>query len=182
MPPKYARDISTLQSKASMWWNENLKDENSTVSIIPRLLETQDDFIKILQLGKSTPTQVFDLVKAANFPANLFLKHLSIISDYGGEPIQRLGRSFSAVFPKKNKAGKSIIDYVWRSQKYEYVFESMPVKRLSNSKLHIDGKGLQKQQAFDGLKRDMTMILLYASTSESSNQAGLEACVVGSLL
>ncbi len=182
MLPQYARDISTLRSKASMWWNESLKDGNSTLSIIPKLLETQDDFINILQLSKSAPTQVFELVKAANFPANLFLKHLSILSDYGGESIQRLGNSFNDIFPKTNQANNPVIDYIWKGKKYEYVFESMPVKGLSNSKLHIDAKGLQKKDAFDGLKRDMTMILLYASTSESFNQAGLETCVIGSLL
>ncbi len=180
--PNYARDIATLQSHAAMWWLENLKDENATISIIPRLLETQDDFISILQLSKNSPTQVFDLVKAAGFPANLFLKHLVVISDYGGEPIQRLGRSFTDIFREKNQLGKPGMDYVWRGRNYQYIFESMPVKGLGNKKLDIDGKGLQLAKPFDGLKRDMTMILLYASTSDVSEHAGLEVCLLGSLL
>ena len=180
--PNYSRDIITLQSNAAMWWSESLKDENTTISIIPKLLETQDDFIAILQLNKDSPTQVFELVKAANFPANLFLKHLVIISDYGGEPIQRLGRSFSNIFTKKDQKGKPLMNYVWRGANFQYTFESMPVKGLSNRKLHIDGKGLRSDKSWDNLKRDMTMILLYASTSDLSENGGLEVCLLGSLL
>jgi len=180
--PNYARDIITLQSYAAMWWTESLKDENATISVIPRLLETQEDFISILQLSKKNPTQVFELVEAAKFPANLFLKHLVVISDYGGEPIQRLGKSFTDIFTKRDQTGKPIMDYVWRGTNYQYVFESMPVKGLGNEKLDIDGNGLQSDKPFDSLKRDMTMILLYASTSDVSAQAGLEVCLLGSLL
>jgi hypothetical protein len=179
----YARDIITLQSYATMWWPANLKDKNATISIIPRLLETQDDFISILQLSKKNPTQVFNLVEAAKFPANLFLKHLVIISDYGAEPMEKLRKNFTNIFTKKDQTGKPIMDYVWRGKNYQYVFESMPVKGLlDNKKLNIDGEGLQNDKPFDTLKRDMTMILLYASTSEVSDYAGLDVCILGSLL
>ncbi len=178
----YARDIHALKSHAVMWWPEDFKNENATISIIPRLLETQDDFISILKLSKNSPTQVFELVEAAKFPANLFLKHLVVISDYGGELIQRLGKSFTDIFTKKDLTGKPIMDYIWKQRNYQYIFKSMPVKGLSNTKLNIDGKGLQSEQPFDSLKRDMTMILLYASTSDVSELAGLEVCLLGSLL
>lgn len=117
--PNYARDILTLQNHATMWWNENLKDENSAISIIPKLLETQDDFISILQLSKNSPTQVFKLVKAAELPANLFLKHLVVISDYGGELIQRLGKNFKDIFTDTDKNGKPIMNYVWKGKNYQ---------------------------------------------------------------
>ncbi|NJL89276.1 MAG: hypothetical protein HC916_05330 [Coleofasciculaceae cyanobacterium SM2_1_6] len=180
--PNYVRDITTLQSHAVMWWTEKSKEENTTVSVIPRLLETQEDFISILQLSKNSPTQIFDLVKAAEFPANLFLKHLAVISDYDGELIQILGRNFTTIFTKVDQTGNPIMNYVWRGNNYQYIFESMPVKGLSNKKLNIDGNGLKLDKSFDSLKRDMTMILLYASTSNISGYAGLDACLLGSLL
>ena len=179
----YARDIITLQSYAAMWWPANLKDKNATISIIPRLLETQDDFISILQLSKKNPTQVFNLVEAAKFPANLFLKHLVIISDYGAEPMEKLRKNFTNIFTKKDQTGKPIMDYVWRGVNYQYIFESMPVKyKLTNKNLNIDGEGLQVDKPFDGFIRDMTMILLYAGTSEVFEKAGLDVCILGSLL
>ena len=48
----YTRDIVTLQSHASMWWTQNLRHKNAAISIIPKLLQTQDDFISILKLSK----------------------------------------------------------------------------------------------------------------------------------
>lgn len=146
------------------------------------MLQTQDDFISILKLSKNSPTQVFELVRVARFPANLFLKHLVVISNYSGELIQRLGRSFKEIFITKNRSGNIVMNYTWKGKKYQYVFEAMPVKRLSNEKLDIDGNGLQSDKLFDSLKRDITMILLYASTSTVSECAGLEVCLLGSLL
>lgn len=181
--PNYAREIIALQSYASMWWPANLKDKNATINSIPRLLETQDDFISILQLSKKNPTQVFDLVEAAKFPANLFLKHLVIISDYGAEPIEKLRKNFTNIFTKRDQTGKPVMDYIWRGVNYQYAFESMPIKgKLDNKKLHIDDKGLQEDKIFDSLKRDMTMILLYAGTSEVFEKAGLDICILGSIL
>ncbi|QNP30723.1 MULTISPECIES: restriction endonuclease [Cylindrospermopsis] len=179
----YARDINSLKSHATMWWPQNLRDKNATTSIIPRLLETQDDFISILQLSKNNPTQVFELAEAANFPANLFLKHLVVISDYGGELMKRLGESFTTIFTKRDKTNKLVMDYVWKGKNHQYVFESMPIQsKLDNKKLNIDGKGLQFEEPFDGLKRDITMILLYASTSDVSHCAALDLCTLGSIL
>ena len=58
------------------------------------LRQTSD--ILNVSLSKKEPLQVFELIKVAKFPGNLFLKHLVVLSDYGGEPIQKLGRSFIA--------------------------------------------------------------------------------------
>ena len=94
----YKRTIQELESKATLWWSAQLHESNANISIIPKLLETQDDFLRIISLAKGNPFKVFDLLEASEFPANLFLKHLSVLADYGGEPIQRLGRSFDDIF------------------------------------------------------------------------------------
>ncbi len=92
---KYNRNITELQTKAAMWWPEELKAKNALANIIPLLLKTQDDFLHLIILSKNDPFQLFDLIKAAKYPSNLFLKHLVVLSDYGGEPIQRLGRAYT---------------------------------------------------------------------------------------
>jgi hypothetical protein len=48
----YTKDIEALQKNAVLWWPEPLKELNSNASIIPKLLESQDDFISILQLSE----------------------------------------------------------------------------------------------------------------------------------
>jgi hypothetical protein len=178
----YAKNITMLQKNAVLWWPATLKELNSNASIIPKLLESQDDFISILQLSKTSPTQIFDLIDVAKFPANLFLKHLVVISDYGGESMQRLGNNFTDIFTELDSSGKTVMNYVWNGKEYRYIFEALPIKGLGNKKLHIDGVGLQKSRPFDALKRDMVMILLFASTSDVAEQAGLDVCMLGSLL
>ncbi len=180
--PTYNRDIAELRKHAAMWWPESLKQKNSDASVTPKLLDSQERFISILKLCDSDPLQIFDLVKTAAFPANLFLKHLSVITDYGGEPIQRLGKSFTEIFIQRSAAGRPVMEYVWNDRNYRYEFEALPVKGLSNQKLKTDGAGLQSATAMDGTARDMTMLLLYGSTSDGAEHANLEVCDLGTLL
>ena len=99
---KYNRNITELKTKAAMWWPEELKTKNALANVLPLLLKTQEDFLRLLILSKNDPFQLFDLIKVAKYPSNVFLKHLAVLANYGGEPIQRLGRSFGDIFPKEN--------------------------------------------------------------------------------
>lgn len=178
---KYNRNIDELKSHAALWWPEDLKTKNALANVLPLLLKTQDDFLNLLSLSKKEPFQLFDLLKAAKFPANLFLKHLVVLSDYGGEPIQRLGRSFEKIFPKSRK-GKYYFEFIWKNNTHKYEFETLPIKGLNNKKLFIDGDNLSTEHELDGLLKDMIVILLFASTSEQADQAALDSCEIGSLL
>ena len=174
------RTIQELESHAVFWWPEDLKRKNANASIIPKLLESQDDFLKILSLGKKHPEHVFKLLQAANFPANLFLKHLTVLSDYGGEPLQRMGRLFTDIFPKEHDS--YFFSYTWNCKNYKYRFKELPINGLGNKKLHIDGQGLQTDIDLNSLLYDVSMILLHAAASDISEQAGLYKCEVGGLI
>lgn len=170
----YQRTIQELESKATLWWSSQLNEANANISIIPKLLETQDDFLRIISLSKGNPFKVFDLLEASGFPANLFLKHLSVLADYGGEPIQRLGRSFDDIF--KNDNGKYLINFIWEAKKFKYEFKALPVRGLGNKKLFMDGEGLNHVQPLSDIYRDMIVILMFGSTSTVSEEAGLSKC------
>jgi hypothetical protein len=180
--PNYKRAISELRENAVLWWPESLKQKNSDASVTPKLLDSQERFISILNLCDASPTQIFELVETAGFPANLFLKHLSVITDYGGEPIQRLGRSFTEIFTETTPTGRPVMEYVWNDETYHYEFEALPVKGLGNARLKTDGPGLQNPTKMDGLARDMIMLFLYGSTSDGAEHANLEICNLGTLL
>lgn len=176
----YKRTIQELESKATLWWSSNLNQANANISIIPKLLETQDDFLRILSLAKGNPFKVFQLLEASEFPANLFLKHLSVLTDYGGEPIQRLGRSFTDIFKKNND--KYIIKFIWNTTDFEYEFKALPIRGLGNKKLLIDGEGLNHSHPLNDIYKDMIVILMFGSTSIVSKEAGLAKCEIGTLL
>lgn len=175
----YNKDIEELQKQAILWWPDSLNEKNSAISIIPNLVKTQDDFLRILSLSKDNPFHFFDILKASNFPVNFFVKHLCVLADYGGEPIQRLGRSFKDIFFVDDEYR---IDYSWNEEKFSYTFETLPVKGLSNKKLFIDGDGLLIEKEFSGLYKEMIILLMFGSTSTVSNEAGLSACEIGTLL
>lgn len=179
--PKYNRTIEELEKQAALWWPEELKEKNALANVLPLLLETQDDFLNIISLSKKEPLQVFELIKVAKFPGNLFLKHLVVLSDYGGEPIQKLGRSFIDIFPK-DKKGNYFFDFVWKAKKYKYIFETFPIKGLNNKKFGIDGDSLSTERELDSMTKDLIAILLFASTSDFAEQGGLDSCEIGTLL
>ena len=132
---KYNRTISELESKAILWWPERLTIENALISVIPKLIETQDEFLGVISSSNENPYHVFEKINESNLSANLFLKHLCVLADYGGEPIQRLGRAFSAIFKNNNKHS---ISFAWKTNNYTYEFLALPVSGLGNKKLFID--------------------------------------------
>lgn len=176
----YNRKIEELESKAVQWWPEELQEANAKISVIPKLLKTQDDFLRILSLSKDNPYHVFDLLDATKFPANLFLKHLCVLANYGGEPIQRLGRSFDSIF--MNNSGEHLIYFVWESTKHIYQFRALPLSGLGNKKLFIDSDGLRQFKPLSDVYKDMIVLLMFGSTSTVSEEAGLLACEIGSFI
>jgi hypothetical protein len=109
--------------------------------------------------------------------------HLAVLSDYGGEPIQRLGRSFKDIFSKeKGATGKYYFDFIWKEKSFRYEFKALPVNGLNSKKLFIDGSGLIIEKELDDLTCDMIALLLFASTSDYAEHAGLTACEIGTML
>lgn len=174
------RTIDELQEAASMWWPQEIKEIAAEAVDLPRLLNTQAEFLSLLTLSKHAPFKIFDLIETSEFPANLFLKHLVILTDFWGEPIKRLGKSFDMIFPSKK--GSYYFDFDWLGKKYTYEFAKMPIKGLSNTKLLIDGKGQKIAVELDPITKDMIAILLFAGSSDVKYVAGLDICDVGQLL
>lgn len=179
---KYVKTIAELEANAVYWWPSFLAELEGKASIIPLLISTQDKFLSLLTLADKNPNSVFELIKTSAFPANLFLKHLVVLSDFGGEQIQRLNRQFGSVFPKKD--GKHYFSYIWQQKEYEYVFKKLPITaNLNNTKLEIDGKNLLVKQELNELKEDLIAILLYgANCLEESIADNLSKCEIGNLL
>lgn len=179
----FNRGIKELESRAVLWWPKFLSSLEENASIIPKLIETQDAFLSILNLCNKKPFQIFDIIVASKFPANTFLKHLVVLSDFGGEQIQRLNREFSSIFKINRDGGYSLV-FSWMDKEYSYKFQKLPISGvLNNSKLGIDGKGLQAPCNLDGLKEDMIAILLFASSSVDENVAEkLAKCEIGNLM
>lgn len=181
--PNYIKDITELQSRAVFWWPSFLSVLETNASIIPTLIQTQDKFLSLLTLADSNPYKLFDLLKSSEFPANLFLKHLVVLSDFGGEQVQRLNKQFGSVFPDKVD-GKNGFTFTWKEKNYSYKFKKLPVfGNLDNKHLGIDGPSVSKNIPLDEVKEDLIMVLLYGSNSLNESTAhSLMKCDIGNLL
>ncbi|GAA5528815.1 restriction endonuclease [Herpetosiphon gulosus] len=178
----YQRSFEDLESNAIKWWPQELSAIVAQTSIFPILIESQEKFIKILKLPIHYPEQIFEAITSENMPANLFLKHLVVLADYGGEMIQRLVKDFQEIFPQDISTSKYYMDYVYNSNKYRYIFKDLPTGGMGNKKLAIDGKSIILERSLSNIYYDMIMILLYGSTTEQFNLAGLEKCEIGMIL
>jgi hypothetical protein len=177
----YKRTLTELQANASYWWPKILQETEADASIIPLLLKTQDAFVSLLKISGKSPFVIFDLLANTEIPGNLFLKHLIVLSDYGGEPLQRLNSTFDSVFPEKD--GKRSLKFVWKEKEYTYEFTALPIKGLNNKKLGIDGPSLLKPEALSPLYKDVAAILMFGSTSVDESTANtLLKCEIGTLL
>lgn len=179
---KYKKTLEDLESVAIKWWPKDLEEQVAKASVVPLLLKTQDQFTSILKLSSKNPEQIFQVIEAGNLPANLFLKHLVVLTDYGGEMIKRLGKEFDTVFPRQKKSTDRTMQFQFLGSKLQYQFKALPVNGLSNDKLKIDGDAITEPRSLDDLYKDMIMILLFGGSSPASHLASLEKCDLGGLL
>lgn len=167
---RYERTIDELEVHACKWWPSELREVERQLSNLPILLDTQEQFISILTLArKEEPSSIFNLMRAANFPNTLFLKHLIVLTDFGSEPLQRVNNNFAMLFPD-GEFNFDIGDGV-----RTYRFQSLPVRgTLNNAKMHIDTRERMLEGSTDtGMYDDLTMLLIYGAAAISPMVRGI---------
>lgn len=163
------------------FWPVELSEKEAKLSVIPKLVETQDDFIALLGVAVRRIEDLIDIVNLSALTGNLFLKHLMVLSDFGGELIQRTNREFSRLFP----TGK--LEYLWREEgetsPRTYQFKALPARGLSNKKLNLLGRALLDKAPLTPLQEDITVLLLLGSAATDPEVASiLSKCEVGNYL
>lgn len=175
----YQRTFEELEQVAAKFWPAELSEREAKLSVIPLLLRTQDQFINILGIETRELDKLFDIVEASTLSANLFLKHLVILADFGGEMLQRVSREFNLLFPEGR------LNYYWHGKPQSYFFKALPGQALSNKSLHIDGRELSTAYPLDDLKKDAIALLLFGSSYSDGDQevaSTLAKCEIGDYL
>ena len=112
-------------------------------------------------------------------PANLFLKHLAVLTDVGGEKLQRFRANLMSIFPS------GTMSYTWRNGRYSYAFQSLrKIKVWTNAQLDIDGPGLTTDTQLRPEQEDVAMLLIHGGSSlDPRIPADLtDRCNVGALI
>ena len=179
----YARTPEELSQNAVKFWPRELMDREVAASIIPLLIKTQDKFIGLLDISDARPDAWKDTLRnSKELSANLFLKHLMVLSDISGERLRRL--NFRKMFPDGS------VTYIWQEQSYIYQFQEITRRtQIGNANLFVDGEGLIIAHELDGAMEDIIMLILYgqAALDEISAEEAFPdeikaKCMIGSLI
>jgi hypothetical protein len=179
MSSQYQRQPDELIRFASFFWPAELSLLEAERSVIPRLVETQDAFIAILSVEVDHLDNLFQIVDASSMAANLFVKHLVVLADFGGEMLQRVSQQFKSLFPD------GVLEYTWhqngRTETRHYHFQVMPAAPLSNHRLGLSGKQLTESHPLSALQQDVIALLLLGNASTDADTAHhLAKCEIGS--
>jgi len=178
MPKPRAYD--DLKGEALCWWPDAILERQRDASVIPTLIGTQDKFISLLHVADSAPDAwKAVLPETKGLPPNLFLKHLMVLSDLGGEPLKRL----KTELPGSLQGTK--MRYRWHDQEYEYGFKTLG-RRVpwSNKTLAVEGISLKQPAALNEAMEDVTTLIMHggASLEPGIPTEVAEKCIIGTLL
>lgn len=180
MSDRFRRTVEELNERASMFWPSELSAQEASLSVIPELDKTQDNFITVLGFPASSfedRLKVLENIDPSKLTANMFLKHLVVLADFGGEKLQRLNSKFSRLFP----SGELV--YLREEQEYRYKFRQLPVERLNNDKLGLSAGKLFAQTPFNELHHDVIAILLFGAACVDEDAANfLQRCRIGDFI
>ena len=174
----YQRTVDELRELAVMFWPEELSVREAEASVLPKLLQTQDQFIAVLGVGVSRLDALFQIIDSSTLPARLFLKHLVVLSDFGGEMLQRVNAQFPSLFPDRS------IAYLWGDQVHTHSFQALPFPGvLNNERIGISGRKVLQEGPLTDLAKDIVALLLFGSSTIDQNAAQVLAkCEIGSYL
>jgi len=173
-------DYEILQQKALNFWPLELSEKEKEVSIIPKLIESQGKFISLLNIADASPFAWKNaLENSKSLPANLFLKHLIVLSDLGGERLERFKSELRINFEG------SRMEFVWEGENHIYSFQTLQKgKAWNNKNLFVDGESLHQPHALTPLLEDVSMLLLFGGSAIAENlpQEIIDKCIIGTLL
>ncbi|WP_373755352.1 MULTISPECIES: hypothetical protein [Neisseria] len=175
--------IEQLTSNACNYWSSELSTEAAEQSTLMPLLQTQDIFLSILITADANPYIWQEMIKFnEKLSSNLFLKHLMVLSDIGGERLQRFSKDFHILFPTQK------LEFSFKGEDYCYEFKSIKngTVNWSNKKLRVEKSLLlENSKSFTNEMLDVAMLLLWgADCIHAGNLPDeiLEKCVIGSLI
>ena len=174
-----SKTIEQLAENARLYWPSELNEMAAEISSLPILIETQDVFISILKTSDKSPEAWKNtLLQSSTLSPSLFLKHLMVLTDIGGERLQRIAKDFTIIFPE-NK-----MHYIWNSKEYTYLFSSEK-KSWTNSALNVEKSVLLKSNELTSNMQDVIMLLFWGANivkNDNIPEELQEKCVIGNLL
>jgi len=184
---QYKRTLKELELHAVLHWPEDMLSKYTDVSILPLLQKTQDSFLSIIKCASKTPLSWIDaLENCEELDGQLFLKHLMIISDIGGEALNKLP-------PLEQYLPDGEMCFIWKEGEFVYKLKTLGKCNLSNSGLKVESKYFIQRnknivfkfkESMSQKSKDICMLLLFGSglINDCFPVEIKEKCVLGEYL
>jgi DpnII restriction endonuclease len=174
------QNLLDLEKNGLKFWPEHIAALERGTSVIPKLIETQDKFISLLNIADSAPDAWKSVVSTSkSMPANLFLKHLMVLADIGGEKTMRFKTELPKLFIR------SKMHYIWKGNDYSYIFKTLNAnKNWTNTQLKVDGEGLAIAENLTDMMEDIIMLILFGGASLGADIPNeiYEKCNIGGMI
>jgi len=171
-------NIKDLKSTALLFWPEHIQSSPDSLSL---LLNTQESFFDVLSVATAHPQAWREALKSNDqLSLNLFLKHLMVFSDIGGEQIKRFSTEFNRFFPQGE------FTFLWRDKIHVYAFKHNP-PTWSNTGLNLSEGLIHKRVKESTQIEDLANLIFFAGLATNADSTNippvvLEKCVIGSLI
>lgn len=176
---RYNKSFEELEQVASKFWPSELSEIEAKLSIVPLLLQTQDNFISVIGIGAPNLEKFFTIVEAASLSSNLFLRHLIILTDFGDQILQDISEEIDSIFPTGE------IYYSTYAQQLKYALKVLPHQRFNANALRINTADLFRDDSLNDLQKDAIALLMYGSSycdNNSRSATALARCNIGDYL
>ena len=167
------KSVENLQENAVKWWPKEILATAESSSSIGLLKKTHSDFLSLLVNIPSDVEKVRDYLNSIPMSFNVFLKHLLILADFGGEKIQRIHLDRMELF----ESDKGFLFSLGGSEYFMTVEAFLSSKAVTNSKLQVDGKKIFSKSDTTDLQIDLALIVLFGNFSTKTALASaLKSC------
>ncbi len=176
---KYQRTLVELQANAVMHWSKDMLEKANSFSALPVLLETQDEFIALLKVASKSPLSWKTVLNESKaLTPSVFLKHLMVLSDLGGEALNKLS-------PLSDSFEDKCIRFHWEGEQHVYRLLEIGDKcPLTNSSLKVEAKSVIGNKVMSDRMHDVIMLILFGALDPDNNlpEEAQQRCAIGSLL
>lgn len=157
----YRRTVEQLEQNAALSWPVDLTGKDAGAAVITELLQTQDEFISILNFPVRTVEEFLNILPSSTMRPNLFLKHLVVLSDFSAENIKRSITNLKRYIPSGE------LQYEWDGQVRSYQFQSLFNASSGNIKKRIGivGSTLFQSYELNEYIREMIVLLLIGANA-----------------
>ena len=175
-----AQNIKTteeLRQGAWVYLPQELVEVVKQKSIFPKLINSLESFLSILKVSDKSPESWKEILNnTSTLSANLFLEHLCILANVGGEPLDRIAKNISEIFPNNR------FEFTWKGQTKTYLYKCRNLK-WTNSQLGLREDKLAEPIALTDNMEDAIMTILWAGTKNPEQLPDvLQRCNIGNLL